>query len=194
MYDIWYMIYAGVCMYTHIHTSLLLSTPSTMKCWMAAVQLDLAVCSGLHLESSYTWRLFGKFTCSALGFHLECTWTSLGTTSKAFKGLQKPSKASKSLQSPHLEGLRRPSKALKGLRRPPQACKGLTSKAFKGLENPSKASLGKPLKAFEASRMHLQSSRGVPRASRRLGVQEFRRSKSSQNARVSTVFSLPESR
>ena len=118
---------------------------------MAAVQSDLAVCSGLHLESSYTWRLFGKFTCSALGLHLECTRTSLGTTLKAFKGLQKPSKASKSLQSPHLEGLRRPSKALKGLRRPPQACKGLTSKAFKGLERPSKDSKGlrRSPKAFE---------------------------------------------
>ena len=112
---------------------------------MAAVQLDLAVSSGLHLESSYTWRLLGKFTCSsALGPHLDITWNN-------FEGLQKPSKASKSLQSPHLEGLRRPSKALKGLRRPPQACKGLTSKAFKGLERPSKASKGlrRSPKAFE---------------------------------------------
>ena len=82
---------------------------------------------------------------------MECTRTSLGTTLKAFKGLQKPSKASKSLQSPHLEGLRRPSKVLKGLRRPPQACKGLTSKALKGLERPSKASQGlrRSPKAFE---------------------------------------------
>ena len=153
---------------------------------MAAVQLDLAVCSGLHLESSYTWRLFGKFTCSALGLHLECTRTSLGTTLKAFKGLQKPSKASKSLQSPHLEGLRRPSKAVKGLRRLPQACKGLTSKAFKGLENPSKASLGGPLKAFSPA----EEFQGRPEC-QKLGFQEFRRFKSNQNARVSTVFSLP---
>ena len=104
---------------------------------MAAVQLDLAVCSGLHLESTYTWRLFGKFTCSALGLHLECTWTSLGTTLKAFKSLRRPPKFSKFAKA----SLRRPSKAWKGLRRPP--------------------------KAFEGSRMHLQSSRRVPRASRR---------------------------
>ena len=75
-----------------MHTMLLLSIPSTMKCCIAAVRLEWSVCSGLHLESSYTWRLFGKFTCSALGLHLECTWTSLGITLKAFKGLQKPSK------------------------------------------------------------------------------------------------------
>ena len=134
---------------------------------MAAVQLDLAVCSGLHLESSYAWLLFGKFTCSALGFHLECTWTSLEQLlrpSKAFKSLRMLPKAFKVLTWKAFEG---PSKALKGLRRPPQACKGLTSKAFKGLENPSKASLGRPLKAFEACRMRQQSSRGVPRASRR---------------------------
>ena len=166
---------------------------------MAAVQSDLAVCSGLHLESSYTWRLFGKFTCSALGFHLECTWTSLGTTLKAFKGLQKPSKASKSLQSPHLEGLQRPSKALKGLRRPPQACQDLTLKTFEGLERPGKASKGlrRSPKAFEGLTWKaFEGLRRLHRASRRpkARFQEFRRSKSSQNARVSTVFSLPESR
>ena len=133
---------------------------------MAAVQLDLAVCSALHLESSYTWRLFGKFTCSALGFHLECAWTSLGTTSKAFKGLQKPSKASKSLQSPHLEGLRRPSKALKVLRRL------------------AKASLRRPSKAFEGSRMHLQSCRKVPRASRRPKARFFKTSEGPSRTRT----------
>ena len=153
---------------------------------MAAVRFDLAVCSELHLQSSCTWRLFGKFTWTALGLHFECTWTPLGTSLKALRGLHKPSKSSESFQRPHLEGLRKPSKALKGLRRLPQACKGLTSKAFKGLENPSKASLGGPLKAFSPA----EEFQGRPEG-QKLGFQEFRRSKSSQNARVSTVFSLP---
>ena len=116
---------------------------------MAAVQLDLAVCSGLHLESSYTWRLFGKFTCSALGLHSECIWTSLRTTLKALKGLQKPSKASKNLQSPHLEGLRR---AFKGFERPAKASTGLQRPHFEGLQRPSKAFEGLTWKAFEGLR------------------------------------------
>ena len=174
---------------------------------MAAVQLDLAVCSGLHLESSYTWRLFGKFTWSALGLHLECTWTSLGTTLEAFKGLQKPSKASK---KPSKSSLARPSKAFKGFERPSKASTGLQrphfeglqrpGKAFEGLQRPSKVSKGlrrphleglrRPSKAPGCTCSPAEGFQGRPEG-QQLGFQEFRRSKSSQNERVSTVFSLP---
>ena len=136
------------------------------------------------------------FTWSALGHHLEQlrrpskafeglqkpSKSSLGRPSKAFKGFERPSKASTGLQRPHFEGLQRPGKAFEGLQRPSKVSKGLRRPHLEGLRRPSKAPgcTCSPAEGFQ----------GRPEG-QKLGFQEFRRSKSSQNARVSTVFCLP---